>query len=82
MDKLNQIHQWYCDVYQENLYRLSARKYSTQELTALAREESAAYLTAMESDPLLPMELWPPDYLGQQVYKLHKQVVREIAQKL
>jgi len=78
-DSLYEGQRWYRDVYSENLSRAVQNTFSSEELATLAREEISAYLTVMENDPLLPVELWPSDYIGHKVYDLHKQLVHVIA---
>ena len=55
---------------------------SHESLLELARAELDAYLSVMQSDPLLPQKLWPQDYLDESVYQLHRRISREIRQRL
>jgi DNA-binding transcriptional regulator PaaX len=63
----------------DNLNRLKTGRLKPQMLAALAREEMAAYLSVMQDDPLLPMDLWPTGYRGKNVWNLHQRMVRAVA---
>lgn len=81
-DRLEQIHYWYGQAYKDWMEMLQGRSLSRDELIQLAREEILAYQTAMEEDPLLPRELWPPTYGGERVYELHKVFVHNMTRCL
>jgi DNA-binding transcriptional regulator PaaX len=51
-------------------------------LRAWAREERTAWLAAISLDPLLPEELLPRDYLGQDTWRVRAEVLREAAKQL
>jgi phenylacetic acid degradation operon negative regulatory protein len=80
-ERLGEIQSWYCDVYAENLGRLLEGKHAPSVLVTFAREEMSAYLSAMAEDPLLPRELWPDGYRGQEVCTLHRRLVKEIGKR-
>jgi phenylacetic acid degradation operon negative regulatory protein len=81
-DRLESIQRRYRKVYGENLKRIDSGHVSRGDLEALAREEMAAYLSAMEEDPLLPRRLLPHSYQGRKVFQLHRDITRLITRRL
>ena len=81
-DRLGKFHRHYREVFARNLDLLFENNDSHESLLELARAELDAYLSVMQSDPLLPQKLWPQDYLGESVYQLHRRISREIRQRL
>jgi DNA-binding transcriptional regulator PaaX len=51
------------------------------ELACWARMEREAYAYALARDPLLPRELWPRAYRGEEVVNLHRKVRLELARR-
>lgn len=82
MDGLQNVQRWYCETCEENLENLRGGALAKDELLALARDERMAYLHAMSADPLLPRNLWPGGYAGEQAWKLHRRMVSEITRRL
>lgn len=82
MERWEERQRWYCQVCRDNLRRLKRQRPASATLLPLARDASAAYCAAMELDPLLPKSLWPEGYLGQEAYRLHQQLLREIGRRL
>ncbi len=82
LERLHEIQEWFCNVWEENLAELTSCKPSKKILSQLAREEMSAYISAMTEDPLLPHELWPEKYLGTQVYNLHVDFIKAIKKHL
>lgn len=82
MDELRSGHEWFLDICERNTALVREGRLSQSGLENLAREELSAYLTVMEDDPLLPMELHPSGYLGCEVFNAHCELVREIAAHL
>ncbi|MCX6997656.1 MAG: hypothetical protein NTV49_11360 [Kiritimatiellaeota bacterium] len=80
--QLHQAHTWFLAALAETRQQLSTGSWSADKLIALLREQQSAYLTVMEADPLLPAELWPDNYLGQQVYQTHRTLARQIISRL
>ncbi len=80
--ELHEKQQWYLTVYTENLAKLKEGGATSSELLDLARSETNAYSISMQDDPLLPRILWPSDYLGEQVFVLHRQLIQEVRARL
>ncbi len=72
----------YCEVFRKNLFHLKKGDVEPSELMRLAREEGEAYYAVMEQDPLLPRTLWLSGYLGEKVYRIHRQMLQAIRKKL
>ena len=51
---------------------------TAEGLTALIRQELQAYRAVIESDPLLPRGLAPPDYAGSDTYTAHVRFVEAV----
>lgn len=81
-DRLDRGHEWYCRSFEARHGEMLNGRENRAALEQFAREEMTAYLTVMDSDPLLPRELWPPTYLGPKVYALHRRIVADIAARL
>ncbi|VGO22150.1 PaaX family transcriptional regulator C-terminal domain-containing protein [Pontiella sulfatireligans] len=81
-DRLNEIQQRYCDVFGENLDRLSSGVCDAEALAFLVRDELGAYRSAFVLDPLLPRVLRPSGYMGEKVYSLHNQIMHAVASRL
>ena len=79
--KLHGLHERYLAVFTDNL-NLIAQGHTEDALMDLLYQESEAYIQAMVSDPLLPAELHPPDYLGPQVWTLHNKLRTAVAHAL
>ena len=75
-------HRWYLETERRNRARVQARRMPPAEAVTLAREEMTAYLSVMGNDPLLPRALWPPTYLGEEVYRAHREFQSAIARLL
>jgi phenylacetic acid degradation operon negative regulatory protein len=73
---------WFCRTCEERLREIARSSPSAETLTALHREEREALRAVMFGDPLLPRKLWPSSYMGEDVYRLHRRLVREIATRL
>lgn len=73
-------HDWFLKTCENKLSGISEMPKS--ELEIMAREEMSAYITIMAEDPLLPRELWPAHYRGEQVFAMHKTMVHAIAAHL
>ena len=82
MDTLREGQRWYCQVFGDNIERIRSGNVSRPRLERFAREEMSAYVTVMDKDPLLPGALLPPNYLGREVYRLHKRVLKAVADAL
>jgi len=81
-DAIRERHCRFDEYAREKLSELSHGKAAKAGIESLAGEEMLAYREAMRDDPLLPAELYPPDYLGPQVLKLHRELVAEIGRRL
>jgi len=81
MDRLMRMQQWYLDVFQDNLDRILKEYIPPDTLVNLMRDELSAFITAMDGDPFLPRDLWPADYKGEKVWRLHHAMVHEISQR-
>lgn len=79
-DRLTRQQEWYCEVCSANLDNVVYGEFSAQRLMTALREETSAYLAAMQGDPLLPRELWPLEYMGEEVHRLHKQFAVVVAE--
>ncbi len=80
--RLLQLQEYYCKASEINLHRIRNTQCDSNALLNLARDELAAYLRAMGDDPLLPRVLWPPDYRGGDVFRLHRNITNEIRERL
>jgi DNA-binding transcriptional regulator PaaX len=47
-----------------------------------AELERMSWKRAVEMDPLLPRELWPPGYLGEEVWKKRQKVLRQAGKRV
>ena len=81
-ERLNALQRAYCDLCEENLFRMSEEELDPTDLGLLAQEEMAAYVAVMTDDPLLPRELLPSDYEGEAAYKAHHGFVRALSRRL
>ena len=75
-DSLRESQECYQRVYSLNLSRIPS--FSPEQLATLAREEMAAYITVMEKDPFLPLDLLPRGYTGMNAHELHSRVTHTI----
>ena len=81
-DRIGQAHSRYREVFEQNLVRVNGGGASTDELLELARFEVAAYMSVMKIDPLLPRKLWPPDYRGDETFRLHRELSTAIRRRI
>ncbi|MCK5676383.1 MAG: hypothetical protein KAH99_05160 [Verrucomicrobia bacterium] len=77
-ERLRGIQEHYCSIMEKNIEQLRSRNHSRDEIAELLRMSLDAYHAAMTEDPLLPRELHPKDYLGQQVQILNQTLFSEI----
>ncbi|MFH0908944.1 MAG: PaaX family transcriptional regulator C-terminal domain-containing protein [bacterium] len=82
MDRVEEMHNAYLEQGRRVLVDVEADKIPPEAMTSLAHREIAAYHEAMQRDPLLPRALWPSSYRGQDVYRLHRQLVQTIGRRL
>lgn len=80
--RLRKLQERYLDVFRENLQVLSKGSLGQKPVTELLHMESEAYAQCMHSDPLLPTELLPANYLGKQVFELRATLRSTIAAAL
>ena len=78
--RLGAAQAWYRRTAEENLRRLGGKRPPFRDLLELACEETAAYLTVMKDDPLLPSALWPEGYRGPETVEMHRHFQRTLAQ--
>ena len=71
---------WYRRTAEENLRQVIRKGLPFRDLLELAREETAAYLTVMKDDPLLPSALWPAGYFGPETVETHRRFQRTLVQ--
>jgi len=81
-ERLTQQQEWYCEVCSENLHEVLCGEFTTAQLMTLLREETSAYFAAMQGDPLLPRELCPLEYMGEEAYRLHQRFAATVAEFL
>ncbi len=81
-DRLTLQQEWYCEVCAANMDSIVDGEFRAEQLMTKLREETSAYLAAMQGDPLLPRELWPPEYMGEGAYRLHKEFAATVAELL
>ena len=81
-NKLYPIHESYIQFAKENLSRLKTEKPSNEEILQLLRMDNQAYTQAMLTDPLLPKELHPEEYIGTFVFKTHSELCRQAEKQL
>jgi len=86
LERVEEVQSDYCRQFGKRLQRIGEDAASTSEVFRAAREEQAAFLAAMEEDPLLPRPLWPEGYRGEEAWKLHREfgqaVKRRVSSKL
>lgn len=80
--RINQLQELYIQFAKDNLKRLTESDVTEDELLQLLRMDNLAYAQAMSTDPLLPKELHPADYVGVQVAELHHTLIRKTVKKL
>ena len=81
-ERLHDIQNWYCERCRETTQKALTGQLSAEQAADLVREVMSAYRLALAEDPLLPCSLWPPGYLGQDVYQLHRAFLRAVASRL
>lgn len=81
-DRIEREHRWYLDLCTRNLTRMDSPQMTRASLEIMAREESSAYMTAMDRDPLLPEALLPFGYKGRDVFDLHNQFISRMRKAL
>jgi len=81
-NKLHELQSRYLSVYSSNLEWLKDEPYDEDALMPLLYQESEAYIQCMRTDPLLPKELLPKEYLGRKVFNLHNTLRKSIAHAL
>lgn len=79
---IDQLQARYLSVYNHNLELLDQIDHDADALMILLKEDSEAYIQCMHPDPLLPNELLPANYLGKDVYSLHKTLRKKVAHHL
>jgi len=80
--RLQQAQAWFLETLLAARRKLAGGQWTTAELLALLREQQSAYLTIMEDDPLLPLELWADGYKGVQVFQAHSDFVNAVVARL
>lgn len=81
-DRIDREHGWYLALCSRNLQLMESPQMIRARLETMAREESAAYFTAMDRDPLLPETLRPSGYKGRQVFDAHNEFVARMRKAL
>ncbi len=81
-DRLNLLQEYYCTVMSENMACLESGEFSGEELVALLRMAVDAYHGVFVLDPLLPASLHPSNYLGKQVFSLHRSLLNRVGDQL
>jgi phenylacetic acid degradation operon negative regulatory protein len=81
-DRINRIQHLYLDFANENLALLNAANVTRTMLAELLRIENLAYAQSMSIDPLLPEELHPDEYVGMQVFQLHRKLIEGIVERM
>jgi phenylacetic acid degradation operon negative regulatory protein len=71
-DALDKAQADYCRETALALRRVEDRKTDGATRVRLARAEMLAYLSAMCDDPLLPRDLWPHGYRGEEAWRMHQ----------
>ena len=75
-------HEWFCRECGEAMKRIARGTHDADELAALAREESEAFVRVMDRDPLLPRALWPDGYKGEDAWRAHREFHLHIKKRL
>ncbi|MFH0908598.1 MAG: hypothetical protein V1929_07540 [bacterium] len=73
---------WFCRTCEKRLREIGKTSPPAEALTALYRQESAAFRAVMAGDPLLPRKLWPEFYKGEEAHRIHRRFVKAIASRL
>ncbi len=81
-ERLFSIQNVYCNVMEKNIMRLNEGAFTREELGDLMRIAVEAYHGAFVEDPLLPSSLLPNDYLGKQVFSLHRSLFQNLDQQI
>lgn len=79
MDRIVASQAWYRQAARDAIRHAASASLARRDLLTLAREETAVYLSVMESDPLLPEALWPREYRGRQTLAAHHDFQRKMA---
>jgi len=69
---LEEKQSWFIRTAEELQKQLATGNMKIDDIGKLAREEYLAYLDVMEKDPLLPRQLCPYGYLGEEAYRTHQ----------
>lgn len=80
--KLTTIQTDFCRACRRNHALLQSGKIPDHALFSFSRDAFITYRHIMEMDPLLPKDLWPEDYLGEEVYSRHRALQEEIHSRL
>lgn len=76
--ELHTIQELYIQAARQNMEKLTKGCANRHQLLELLRIDNHSYSQAMIQDPLLPKELHPKDYLGQDVFLIHKTLMQKI----
>jgi phenylacetic acid degradation operon negative regulatory protein len=82
LESLSERQRSYIDGCRQALAILNAGASSREAVESLASEELAAYLAAMNKDPLLPKALLPPTYRGTDVLAEHRRFVEAVQRQM
>ena len=80
--RLYEIQNSYMTSTEQNLSQLCSGKFSEHELVQLLRLDNLAYSQAMVTDPLLPNELLPKNYLGKDLLAQHREISKQATEHL
>ena len=77
------IHQnWFIRRYKNRHQTLERDVETREQLLSLAADELVAYRSVMDLDPLLPEAIWPTNYRGKEVLKVHRTWCRNVQSRL
>ena len=76
--RLHEGHTWYLETYRRRMRAVQLGDLPPESIMHTVREELAAFETVTQDDPLLPRELYPENYRGEEVLAFHKDFMRNV----
>ena len=78
--RLHEGHTWYLETYRRRMRAVQLGDLPPESIMHTVREELAAFETVTQDDPLLPRELYPEHYRGEEVLAFHKDFMRNVGE--
>ncbi|MBT3296472.1 MAG: hypothetical protein HN919_10685 [Verrucomicrobia bacterium] len=80
LTRLREGHTWYLETYRRRMRAVQLGDLPPESIIHTVREELAAFETVTQDDPLLPRELYPQNYRGEEVLAFHKDFMRIVGE--